>query len=127
MICTRRALNGWNSFPANWIRCFEFQARGRVGYDAIAGLVPGLGDAAAMLPAAWIVLESYHMGLPRHKLVRQGLNVAVDTTFGSIPLVGSVFDAWFKSNLRNVDILRSHLNRNRLAGVAAPYGNKRSP
>ncbi|WP_373944343.1 DUF4112 domain-containing protein [Paracoccus marcusii] len=100
--------------------------RFRVGYDAIAGLVPGLGDAAAMLPAAWIVLESYRMGLPRHKLVRQGINVAVDTTFGSIPLVGSVFDAWFKSNLRNVDILRSHLNRDRLAGVGAPYGDERS-
>ena len=105
---------------------FRLGTRFRVGYDAIAGLVPGLGDAAAMLPAAWIVLESYRMGLPRHKLIRQGLNVAVDTTFGSIPLIGSVFDAWFKSNLRNVDILRSHLNRDRLAGVAAPSDDKRS-
>lgn len=85
--------------------------RFRVGYDAIAGLVPGLGDAVAMLPAAWIVIESYRMGLPAHKLARQGINVAVDTTVGSIPVLGSVFDAWFKSNLRNVDILRAHLNR----------------
>lgn len=67
--------------------------RFRVGYDAIAGLVQGLGDAAAMLPAAWIVLESYRMGLPTHKFVKQGISVAVDKTFGSIPVIGSVFDA----------------------------------
>lgn len=85
--------------------------RFRVGYDALAGLLPGLGDAAAMVPAAWIVIESYRMGLPAHKLARQGINVAMDTTVGSIPLLGSVFDAWFKSNLRNVDILRAHLER----------------
>lgn len=98
----------------------------RVGYDAIAGLLPGLGDAAAMLPAAWIVIESYRMGLPVHKIVRQGVNVVVDTTFGSIPVFGSVFDAWFKSNLRNVDILRTHLNRHSSDVVKAGRDNDMS-
>ncbi|WP_240493842.1 DUF4112 domain-containing protein [Paracoccus sp. SM22M-07] len=83
--------------------------RFRVGYDAIAGLLPGIGDAAAMVPAVVIIVESYRMGLPGHKLARQAINVAVDTTIGSIPVLGSFFDAWYKSNLRNVDILRSHL------------------
>lgn len=81
----------------------------RVGYDAIAGLVPGIGDVAAALPAAWILLESHRMGLPASKLVRQGANIAVDTVVGSIPLLGSLFDAGFKANLRNVAILRAHL------------------
>lgn len=63
------------------------------------------------LPAAWIVIESYRVGLPAHKLARQDINVAVDTTVGSIPLLGSIFYAWFKSYLRNVDILQAHLER----------------
>lgn len=83
--------------------------RFRIGYDAIAGLLPGIGDMAAALPAAWILLESRRMGLPRSKLIRQGANVAVDTAVGSIPLLGSLFDMGFKANLRNVAILRAHL------------------
>ncbi|WBU55697.1 DUF4112 domain-containing protein [Paracoccus sediminicola] len=81
----------------------------RVGYDAIASIIPVVGDAATALPAAWIMLESYRMGLPKGKLMRQGVNVAADAVFGSIPLLGTLFDAGFKSNRRNVDILRKHL------------------
>ncbi len=81
----------------------------RIGYDSIAGLVPVLGDAAAALPAAWILLESRRMGLPKRKLAKQGVNVALDTLFGSIPLLGTIFDVGFKANLRNVEILRRHL------------------
>lgn len=83
--------------------------RFRVGYDAIASIVPVVGDLVTALPAAWIILESYRMGLPRHKLARQGINVALDAAVGSIPILGTIFDAGFRSNLRNVDILRAHL------------------
>ncbi|MCF3973566.1 DUF4112 domain-containing protein [Paracoccus salsus] len=83
--------------------------RFRVGYDAIAGVLPVIGDAAAALPAAWILIESYRMGLPPAKLARQGLNLAVDSVIGSIPVLGTIFDAAFRSNLRNVEILRGHL------------------
>ena len=86
----------------------------RIGYDSIAGLIPGLGDAAAALPAAWILLESRRMGLPKRKLVKQGANIALDTLFGSIPLLGTIFDVGFKANLRNVEILRRHLEENAL-------------
>lgn len=83
--------------------------RFRVGYDAIASIVPVVGDLAAALPAAWIIIESYRMGLPRGKLARQGVNVALDAAVGSIPILGTLFDAGFRANLRNVEILRAHL------------------
>ncbi|WP_205966024.1 DUF4112 domain-containing protein [Paracoccus liaowanqingii] len=83
----------------------------RIGFDSIAGLLPVIGDAAATVPAAWIVLESRRMGLPRHKMMRQIGNVAIDGIVGSIPLLGSLFDIGFKANLRNVEILRRHLDR----------------
>lgn len=92
----------------------------RVGYDAIASIVPGIGDAAAALPALWIMLESYRMGLPRNKLARQGVNVAIDGVVGSIPLLGTIFDAGFKANLRNVEILRTHLEGGTMRDVTPP-------
>ena len=92
----------------------------RVGYDAIASIIPGIGDAAAAVPALWIMLESYRMGLPRNKLARQGINVAIDGVVGSIPLLGTVFDAGFKANLRNVEILRAHLEGGTMRDVTPP-------
>lgn len=94
--------------------------RFRVGFDAIAGILPGIGDAVATVPAAWIMLESYRMGLPPDKLARQGLNVAVDGVVGSIPLLGTIFDAGFKANLRNVEILRAHLEGGTMRDVTPP-------
>lgn len=81
----------------------------RLGYDAIASLLPVIGDLAAALPAAWIILESHRMGLPRAKLARQGLNLALDSVIGSIPILGTIFDAVWRANRRNVEILRAHL------------------
>ncbi|WP_265501389.1 DUF4112 domain-containing protein [Paracoccus beibuensis] len=92
----------------------------RIGYDSIAGLIPVVGDLAATLPAAWILLESRRMGLPKRRLARQGVNVALDTVIGSIPVLGSIFDIGFRSNLRNVEILRQHLERDE---GSAPVGS----
>lgn len=94
--------------------------RFRVGYDAIASLVPVVGDVAAALPAAWILIESYRMGLPPHKLARQGVNLGIDALIGSIPVLGTIFDAGFRSNLRNVDILREHLETTANGPVLTP-------
>ncbi|SEM76622.1 DUF4112 domain-containing protein [Palleronia pelagia] len=92
--------------------------RYRIGWDTLLGLVPGVGDALALTPAAYIVLESHRMGLPRHKLVRQGVNCAVDFAVGSVPILGDLFDAGFKANRRNVAILREDLERR--AATATP-------
>jgi len=35
-----------------------------------------------------------------------GLNIAIDYAVGSLPLVGDFVDAWWKSNQRNLDLLR---------------------
>ncbi|EKE45827.1 hypothetical protein OCGS_0053 [Oceaniovalibus guishaninsula JLT2003] len=91
----------------------------RVGWDGIIGLIPVIGDAAALAPGAWIVLESHRMGAPRHILVRQGVNVALDTIIGTIPFVGDLFDVGFKSNRRNVRLLRDHFARHARSADAA--------
>lgn len=83
--------------------------RFRFGLDSLVGIIPGLGDLATSVPAGYIIFESYRMGLPTHKLMRQGANVAIDTVVGSVPLVGDLFDTGFKANLRNIAILRDHV------------------
>ncbi|KKL21812.1 hypothetical protein LCGC14_2441710 [marine sediment metagenome] len=89
----------------------------RLGWDSILGLVPGIGDALALAPGAWIVMESHKMGAPRSVLLKQGVNVALDTAIGTIPIIGDLFDIGFKSNRRNVALLRRHLEQD--SAVAA--------
>ncbi|SFH22487.1 protein of unknown function [Palleronia marisminoris] len=95
----------------------------RIGWDGLLGLVPGIGDALTVAPAAYIVLESHRMGLPPEKVARQVVNVGIDSLVGLIPLVGDVFDIGFKANRRNVGILREHVEA-RVAAAARPVGGE---
>lgn len=85
--------------------------RRNVGLDAIAGLVPVLGDVLTAAMGAYVVWEARNLGLPRWKLWRMGANVAFDTALGAVPLVGDAFDLFFRSNTRNLKILRKHLEK----------------
>ncbi len=81
----------------------------RVGLDPIIGLIPGFGDAVTLLPAGYIILEAYRLGVPRRTVTRMALNVGIETLFGSVPVLGDIFDAAFKANTRNLYLLERHL------------------
>jgi len=83
----------------------------RVGLDPILGLVPGIGDAAAMGLSSYILLEARGMALPKSALTRMAVNIGVDTVVGSVPLLGDLFDAGFKANERNLIRLEEELDR----------------
>ena len=83
----------------------------KVGLDAVAGLVPVVGDIVTAIMGAYIVWEASNLGLPKWKLWRMAANIAIDTGFGAIPLVGDAFDVLFRSNTRNLRIVRRHLEK----------------
>lgn len=83
----------------------------RFGADAVAGLVPGFGDAATALVSIYIVLEARKLGAPNPLLVKMLANVAIDAGLGTIPFVGDVFDVFFKSNLKNMDLLHDFIHK----------------
>ena len=82
-----------------------------VGLDAIAGLIPVVGDIVTAGMGAWIIWEANNLGLPKWKLWRMAGNVAFDTAVGAIPLAGDAFDLFFKSNTRNLKIVKRHLDK----------------
>lgn len=77
----------------------------RLGLDALVGLIPGFGDAATSLVSFYILASAVRYRVPKITLLRMGLNLGIDYIVGSLPLVGDVFDAWWKSNQRNVTLL----------------------
>ncbi len=80
----------------------------RFGADSIMGLVPLIGDGAGALVGLYIVNEARRLGVPRKKLIRMVGNVAADSVIGSFPLIGDVFDVYFKSHRRNVHMILDH-------------------
>ena len=85
--------------------------RFRFGIDTIIGLVPGVGDLVGGALSVYIILEAARMGVPRSLLARMGYHVAVDTVVGGIPLLGDLFDAGYKANMRNLALIRGHIER----------------
>jgi uncharacterized protein DUF4112 len=85
--------------------------RFRVGLDALIGLVPGIGDAISAIFSTFIIYRAARLGAPRSTLIRMLGNVGIDTIVGEIPLLGDLFDAGWKSNLRNLSLLEEHLQQ----------------
>lgn len=81
----------------------------RVGLDALLGLVPGFGDLAGAAGSLYIVILAIRAGASRSAVVRMIANIGVDTVAGSFPLLGDLFDAGWKSNVRNVAIMERDL------------------
>ncbi|ELZ96477.1 hypothetical protein C440_04998 [Haloferax mucosum ATCC BAA-1512] len=79
----------------------------RIGIDPLLGLLPGIGDATASALSAYILVEAAMLGVPRATLARMFGNVLLDATVGSLPVVGDVFDAAWKANVRNVRLLEA--------------------
>jgi hypothetical protein len=83
----------------------------RFGFDALIGLVPGIGDAITTAISLYIVHEARQLGAPAHLILRMLANVAVDGFVGAVPLVGDAFDVLWRANRRNVRLLREWLVR----------------
>ncbi|MDC0711952.1 DUF4112 domain-containing protein [Stigmatella sp. ncwal1] len=90
----------------------------RIGWDAVLGLVPAVGDWAGALLSSYIVLQAARLGASREVLLRMVGNVAVEALVGAVPFLGDVFDAAWRANVRNVRLLENHL--------AAPTATRRA-
>ncbi|MEO6040950.1 MAG: DUF4112 domain-containing protein [Croceibacterium sp.] len=82
-----------------------------VGLDAVVGLIPVAGDIFGAVMGAYLVFEASLLGLPKWKLLRMAGNVAFDSAVGAIPIAGDVFDFVFRSNSRNLAIIKRHLDK----------------
>ena len=81
----------------------------RIGVDALVGLIPGAGDIVSGGLGLFVVLRGAQHGLPTIVVTRMLVNVALDFAIGAIPFIGDLFDMWYKSNQRNVALMRRYV------------------
>ena len=78
----------------------------RIGLDALVGLIPGVGDFATTAVSVYMLAAGVRYRVPKVTLLRMASNIAVDYLLGSVPVVGDIFDAAWKSNQMNVELLK---------------------
>ena len=80
----------------------------RFGVDPIIGLFPGIGDAASAIISTLALVYAARYRLPKILLVRMALNILINELVGIIPVLGDAFSFWFKSNVRNYELVRRY-------------------
>jgi hypothetical protein len=92
----------------------------RIGIDAVIGIVPGIGDVISGLMSSYLIWEARRLGVSKWVMARMVANTMIDTTIGAIPIAGDVFDVMFRANMKNMALLRRHLEKQ-------GYGQQRGP
>ena len=82
-----------------------------IGLDSIVGLIPVVGDIVTASMGAWLVWEARNLAMSKFHLARMAGNIGVDTLVGAVPLVGDLFDFAFRSNTRNLKIVKRYLDK----------------
>jgi hypothetical protein len=83
--------------------------RWRFGFDTVLGLIPGVGDGANLLISIYTLYLAQKLGAPNSLLLKMAANSGIDFGLGTVPILGDVFDMFFKSNTRNLKLLTDYL------------------
>lgn len=93
-----RYLDDWIKIPVvGW----------RFGLDALIGLVPNVGDTLTSFASFYILIAGVRYGVPKITILRMAFNIGLDYVVGLIPILGDTFDLFWKSNRRNMDLIRT--------------------
>jgi hypothetical protein len=92
----------------------------RMGLDALIGLVLVAGDMVAGLISTYLIWEARRLGAPRWLIARMLANTFLDTTIGAVPLLGDAFDVMFRANMKNMALLRKHMEKRGLGRSGGP-------
>ena len=87
----------------------------RIGWDFILGLVPVAGNLLTTLVSIYIVITARHYRVSRLVWLKMILNVLIDTLLGVIPIAGNVADAFWRSNDKNIKLLKEAIEKQKRA------------
>jgi Domain of unknown function (DUF4112) len=82
-----------------------------VGLDVILDIIPGIGDIAGAALGSYMIWEARNLGMSKWQMTRMAGNVGTDFLLGLIPWVGAIPDFLFRSNTRNLRIIKRHLDK----------------
>jgi len=93
-----------------------------IGLDVLLDMIPVVGPAIGAAMGGWMAWEARNLGMSKWQMTRMFGNVGVDLLLGAIPWIGAIPDFFFRSNSRNLKIIRQHLDRHHPATATIEGG-----
>jgi len=97
-----RAMDDWIHIPGTKIR---------LGWDSLLGFIPGIGDMVTLASHLYLIRQAIRVGVGKRTYAKMTLNSLIDFLVGAIPVLGDVFDIFWKSNRKNAELLREEIAR----------------
>ena len=83
----------------------------RLGWDGLIGLIPGIGDLLGAILSGYVVVEAIRLKAPKSLIGRMGVNILAELLGGLLPILGDLFDIYWKANQRNVQLLETYIEK----------------
>jgi hypothetical protein len=80
----------------------------RFGLDGLLGLIPGIGDFVTSALSMLIIAHAASLGVNTSTLIRMTINVMLENVVGAIPILGNLFDFYWKANVKNLELIEGH-------------------
>lgn len=96
----------------------------KIGLDVMFDIIPAAGTTAGAALGAYMLWEARNLGMSRGQMARMIGNIGIDFALGLIPWIGAVPDFLFRSNTRNLKIIKRHLDRHHPAGAVIDGGHR---
>jgi hypothetical protein len=82
-----------------------------IGWDVAISIVPVIGDLASAMISVSMIRDAQRLGVDKATLARMAGNLAFDVAAGMIPFAGSLFDIFWRANMRNLALVVAHVER----------------
>ena len=83
----------------------------KIGWDAIIGLIPVVGDVVGALLSFYLVLQAARLKLGAFTILRMLINIGIELLLGIVPVLGDFFDVTWRANRKNYELIEQHLAR----------------
>lgn len=81
----------------------------RLGLSPVIGFVPVIGDFAGLLLSLYVLYEARQVNASKRVQLRIVRNAIIEFFGGLLPIIGDAFDAVYKANTRNTELLKAHI------------------
>jgi len=88
-----------------------------IGLDVVLDFIPAIGPTVAAAMGAYMAWEARNLGMSKTQIARMAGNVGFDWVLGLIPFVGAIPDLFFRSNSRNLKMIKKHLDKHHPSSV----------
>lgn len=103
----RTSVDGWRKISD---RLFSIGPFG-VGLDGLLTVIPGIGGAYSLGVGGYLIAQAWRVRASTGTMAKMAALIAADTLLGEVPVVGDVFDFFFRAHAMSANLLNKEIDQ----------------